>query len=145
MNCRHLVYPGTVQAATQWPGRAIRLEHRVDQRGAERFRRDGDVERDDLWRDDALRLPGLAAVKRAVEGDHIRRVIIPCNIQLAVRADCRRGADGAARPGRVVGARYREARPMIRRAADANAAANRATCRRVPGDIDVISERASEI
>src|SRR5205807_1470175 len=88
------------------------------------------------------RVPSLPAVEGAVEGDDVLHVVVPRDVEFAAGADRGRRADGAARPGRVVGARDVEGRAVICGRADADAAARRAAGGRVPRDVDVVAEAA---
>src|SRR5713226_7008331 len=105
---------------------AIDVARRIDERPAIELGGDGDVERDPLRRHDALRVPCDAAVERTVEGDRVRGVVVPGEIDLAVRAHERTGADGAAGTFRIIGAVRGERRAVIARSRDAYAAAGRA-------------------
>src|SRR5438552_753520 len=125
-----------------WPRRAIGVAGGVDQRPAERFRRNADVEGDHFRRDRAGRVPGDAAVERTVDGDDIGGKVVPGHGERAVGAHERHGADGSSRSAGVVGAVRDKARSMVRGVSDADAAGARSAERRVPGDVDMVAERA---
>src|SRR5207248_2785900 len=139
------VHPGADQAAAVRVLAAIDVARRVDERPAIEFGGDGDVERDPLRGHDALRFPRGAAVEGAVEGDRVRGVVVQGEIELAVRADERTGADGAAGTTRIVGAHRGELQAVVARARDAHAAAGRAAAGGVPGDVDAIAERRGRV
>src|SRR5207245_8260300 len=87
-----------------WPRRASGVAGGVDQRPAERFRRNADVEGDHFRGDRAGRVPGDAAVERTVDGDDIGGKVVPGHGERAVGAHERHGADGSSRSAGVVGA-----------------------------------------
>src|SRR3954452_3333880 len=120
---------------------AVGVAGRIDQRAAVELGGNADVERKLLRGDDALCIPRHAAVEGAVEGDRVRGVVVPGQIELAVRTDERHGSDGAAGSFRIVGAGYGEGDAVIAGARHAHAAAaGRAAAGRVPSDVDVVAE-----
>src|SRR3954451_6481912 len=124
---------------------AVGVARRIDERRAVELRGNGDVEGKLLRRDHRLLLPRHAAIERAVEGDGVRGVVVPGEIELAIRTDEGAGADGAAWSLRIVGAGGGERRAMVAGARPAHAAAARAAARGIPGDVDAVAERAAGI
>src|SRR5712691_71475 len=94
---------------------AIDVARRIDQRATEELCRDAGIEGNHLVRDGALRIPGLATVKRAVEFDRVGAVVVPRDVQLALSANKRNGTDRQTLPVRVVGASGGERRAVITR------------------------------
>src|SRR6266480_1175563 len=113
---------------------AIDIKRGINQSAPVRFGWNADVEWNTFRGDNILRGPRYTAIKRAIERNVVRRVIVPSNIEFAIRSDRRRCADGFPRSRWIVRPRDREGGAVIRRAADANATAGRATGGCVPSD-----------
>src|SRR5207248_10444234 len=95
--CRCLIHPGTVETTAMRAVGAIHVKDWIDQRASVRFCGNAYVERNSFGRNGALLSPSLTSVERAIESDDVRAVIVPCDVEFAVRPDRRRSPDGASR------------------------------------------------
>src|SRR5947208_3056658 len=119
---------------------AVNIARRIDQRSAKTLRRDADVEGNRLACDHGLLAPRSAAVERAVEGDGVRRVVIPGYVKLTIGSHEGHCADGSTGSLGIVGAVGCEGRSLIAGAGNADSTGCRSADSRIPSDVHVVAE-----
>src|SRR5512133_8920 len=128
-----------------WAGGDIGRTRGIDQRRPNLLGWDGDVEGNSLVGNRALCIPCRAGVEGAIEGDYVGRVIVPGDVELTVGADEGHSSYGAPWAMRIIGARLREACPVVGGRADADTAGSGAPCGRVPSHVNVVTIRAAGV
>src|SRR2546423_14094798 len=93
--------------------RSIDIERRINQSAAKRFGRHWVIEGQRLRRDSDRRAERLSAIEGAVEHNRIRRIIVPPDIDLAVRTDRWRSANRVSLAFWIVDAHRRERSAII--------------------------------
>src|SRR4051812_32052389 len=105
--------------------RSIDIERRINEGAAKRFGRYWVIEGQCLRRDSDRRAERLSAIEGAVEHNRVRRVVVPSDIDLAVRTDRWGSANRVSLAFWIVDAHRRERSAIIARGSKANTSTDR--------------------